>query len=218
MRNIPNRSFDLFYSVWHLDLMLLRRFPSKVEIVLEFSLDSNTKVVQVECNSTRRRGTITQLRFQLFERWYRGYFYLLDWLWKKNQCKINWYIALIFFCSYLVFQNSSKVSEKRNPVVIIIIKAWDRSPNRDWWSWLALTIWFSLICWETWLEVDGLSGSITWIWNKNKVPFAFWKLWWIAKFTWTQFLPKRLIWIDESFYLCENYGIVFSFEKRNSWK
>ena len=45
--------------------------------------------------------------------------------------------------TYFVFQNSSRVSEKRNPVAMIIINAWDKRPSRDWCNWLELTNWVS---------------------------------------------------------------------------
>ena len=43
--------------------------------------------------------------------------------------------------TYFVFQNSSRVSEKRNPTVMIIIKACDSKPSRDWCNWLVFTSW-----------------------------------------------------------------------------
>ena len=43
--------------------------------------------------------------------------------------------------TYFVFQNSSSVSEKRNPTVIIIISACDNKPSLDWCNWLVLTSW-----------------------------------------------------------------------------
>lgn len=66
----------------------------------------------------------------------------------------------------MVFQNSSRVSENKKPVVMIIINACDKRPSLDWWSWLGLTIWLSLLI-DNWLDEGGLKGSIRWIYKIN---------------------------------------------------
>ena len=63
--------------------------------------------------------------------------------------------------TYLVFQNSSRVSANKNPVVINIMSDCETNPRRDWCSWLGLTSWFSSSEFVTgdWAFDDDCTGS-----------------------------------------------------------
>ena len=67
--------------------------------------------------------------------------------------------------TYFVFQNSSRVSAKRNPVAMIIINAWDKRPSRDWCNWLELTNWVSDI---VGCDASLAAGMARWLpWNTS---------------------------------------------------